>query len=76
MLKAAISDIVTIIESKESIESSNIQEPSEKPTTVKKVNSIEFQEEQSTGYRERTIKNAKADATIALAVDFTSAGVS
>lgn len=33
-----------------------------------------FKEESSTGYRERTIKNAKADATIALAVDFTSAG--
>jgi len=35
---------------------------------------INFQEEQSSGYRERTIKNASADATIAIAVDFTSAG--
>lgn len=33
-----------------------------------------FKEESSTGYRERTLKNAKADATIALATDFTSAG--
>lgn len=35
---------------------------------------IEFQEEQTTGYKNRTIKNASADATIALAVDFNSAG--
>jgi len=35
---------------------------------------IIFEEEQSTGYRERTIKNASADATIAIAVDFESAG--
>jgi len=35
---------------------------------------INFQEEQTTGYRNRTIKNASADATIAIAVDFTSAG--
>lgn len=34
---------------------------------------IEFYEYKG-GYRERTIKNASADATIALAVDFTSAG--
>ena len=40
MLKAAISDIVTIIESKESIESSNAEEPSKKKLTP-----IEFQEE-------------------------------
>lgn len=33
-----------------------------------------FQESQTTGYRDRTIKNASADATIALAVDFDSAG--
>jgi len=37
-------------------------------------NKILFEEEQSSGYRERTIKNASADATIALAVDFNSAG--
>lgn len=36
--------------------------------------SIKFIEEQSSGYRERTIKNASADATIAIAVDFSSAG--
>lgn len=35
---------------------------------------IDFQEEPSSGYRERTIKNASADATIALATDFSSAG--
>jgi len=35
---------------------------------------IIFEEEQSSGYRERTIKNASADATIAIAVDFTTAG--
>ncbi len=35
---------------------------------------IDFQEEQTTGYRNRTIKNASADATIAIAVDFNSAG--
>lgn len=35
---------------------------------------IDFQEEKSSGYRERTVKNASADATIAIAVDFTSAG--
>lgn len=33
-----------------------------------------FKEESSSNYRDRTIKNAKADATIALAVDFSSAG--
>ena len=35
---------------------------------------IDFQEEPTTGYRQRTINNAKADATIAIAVDFNSAG--
>lgn len=35
---------------------------------------IKFSEDQSYGYRERTIKNASADATIAIAVDFNSAG--
>ena len=35
---------------------------------------IVFEEDQTPGYRERTIKNASADATIAIAVDFTSAG--
>ncbi len=37
-------------------------------------NEIIFEEDQNTGYRERTVKNASADATIALAYDFTSAG--
>jgi hypothetical protein len=36
--------------------------------------SIDFQEEPTSGYRERTIKNASADATIAIAYDFNSAG--
>ena len=35
---------------------------------------ISFSEDSSTGYKERTIKNASADATIAIAVDFNSAG--
>jgi hypothetical protein len=35
---------------------------------------ITFEEEQSSGYRNRTIKNASADATIAIAADFNSAG--
>lgn len=35
---------------------------------------INFSEEPTSGYRNRTIKNASADATIALATDFNSAG--
>jgi hypothetical protein len=35
---------------------------------------VKFQEEPTTGYRNRTIKNASADATIAIAVHFNSAG--
>lgn len=35
---------------------------------------IIFEEEQTSGYRSRTIKNASADATIAIAADFNSAG--
>ena len=35
---------------------------------------IDFQEEETFGYRNRTIKNASADATIALAINFNSAG--
>jgi hypothetical protein len=38
------------------------------------LSSIDFKEEPTTGYRTRTIKNASADATIAIAVDFNSAG--
>jgi hypothetical protein len=38
------------------------------------INNIQFQEEQEYGYKPRTYKNASADATIALAIDFTSAG--
>lgn len=35
---------------------------------------LTFQEELSYGYKSRTIKNASADATIAFAIDFTTAG--
>jgi hypothetical protein len=40
----------------------------------KSTTKIDFQEESSSGYAERTKKNASADATIAIAVDFNSAG--
>jgi len=42
--------------------------------TTGSTENIKFQEEPTSGYRNRTIKNASADATIALAVDFNSAG--
>lgn len=42
--------------------------------TISNKTSIDFQEESTSGYRNRTIKNASADATIALAVNFQSAG--
>ena len=35
-----------------------------------KLNQISFEEEEKEGYRARTIKNASADATIALATNF------
>lgn len=35
---------------------------------------IQFEVDESTGYRERTIANASADATIAIAADFSTAG--
>ena len=38
------------------------------------ISKITFEEEQSSGYRERTMKNASADATIAIAIDFSTAG--
>ena len=44
------------------------------PVSTKLETKINFQEEPTTGYRQRTINNAKADATIAIAVDFNSAG--
>lgn len=37
-------------------------------------NNIDFQEEQAHGYKVRTIKNASADATLAFAIDFNTAG--
>lgn len=43
--------------------------------TAKQLSSvITFEEEPTTGYKNRTIKNASADATIAIATDFFSAG--
>ncbi len=45
-----------------------------KRVMTKKTSNISFQEDKSNGYRERTIKNASADITIAIAVDFNSAG--
>jgi hypothetical protein len=44
------------------------------PVSTKLETKINFQEEPTTGYRQRTINNAKADATIAIAVDFNSFG--
>lgn len=38
------------------------------------LNNIIFQEDESSGYKSRTIKNASADVTIAIAYDFNSAG--
>lgn len=35
---------------------------------------IKFEEDQHYGYKERTIKNASADVTIAIAIDFNTAG--
>ncbi len=37
-------------------------------------NKIDFQEEATSGYRMRTIKNASADATFAFAIDFSTSG--
>ena len=47
----------------------------DKPVTVPKMKKkIEFEEDQSAYYTPRTRKNASADATIAIAADFTSRG--
>ena len=42
--------------------------------TVNNQSQIKFEEEQTSGYKNRTIKNASADVTIAIAVDFNTAG--
>jgi hypothetical protein len=47
---------------------------SESTNKVIEPTDIKFEEEQTSGYKNRTIKNASADATIAFAVDFNSAG--
>jgi len=47
---------------------------SEANTQASVSGAINFQEDQNTGYAARTKINASADATIALAIDFTSAG--
>ncbi len=53
----------------------NVSSLQQKDETQKyKIGEIDFQEEQSSGYAERTKKNASVDATIALAVDFSTAG--
>jgi predicted NAD-dependent protein-ADP-ribosyltransferase YbiA (DUF1768 family) len=44
------------------------------PVTTETQPVIEFQEEPTSGYKNRTIKNASADATIAFAYNFNSAG--
>lgn len=44
------------------------------PASTVQNKNIKFEEEQTPGYKNRTIKNASADATIAIAVDFNSAG--
>lgn len=41
---------------------------------VEQRNKIDFQEEPTSGYRMRTIKNASADATFAFAIDFSTSG--
>lgn len=41
---------------------------------VNNAETIRFEEDTASGYKERTMKNASADATIAIAVDFDSAG--
>jgi len=64
-----LSQFVAFLEAEKLIPETATSQP-QTPTNVK----IDFQEEPTTGYRERTIKNASADATIAIAVDFTSAG--
>jgi len=45
-----------------------------KISSTSTITEINFEEEPTSGYRNRTIKNASADATIALAIDFNSAG--
>jgi len=52
----------------------NQQSQSEINNQKESASNIIFEKDDSTGYRERTIKNASADATIAIAVDFNSAG--
>ena len=49
-------------------------EPIQKVENKQTKEQINFLEEQTPGYKERTIRNASADATIAMAVDFNSAG--
>lgn len=66
---------VVPIENNQEIFSYDFTEPVVKAVPLEKQTmEIRFEEEQSSGYRERTIKNASADATIALANDFTTAG--
>jgi hypothetical protein len=59
-----INDIVDDV-----IETTEVQ-----PQVQPQSNKILFKEELTLGYKNRTIKNASADATIAIAIDFNSAG--
>ena len=66
------SPILSIETSEKTIQSINKEiKPTTQPSTSVE---IDFQEEPTEGYKNRTVKNASADATIALAYDFTSAG--
>lgn len=67
-----IPEVKTLPSSDEVSENNSDIEVSNQSTTV--TQSIDFQEEPTSGYRNRTIKNASADATIAFAVDFTTPG--
>lgn len=49
-------------------------QPQPQATTSTQNTNTTFVEEPTNGYRNRTIKNAKADATIAFAIDFNTAG--
>ncbi len=68
-LEASLKEVLTFLnEKKLAVKRDNFQEPTVNKSTIK------FEEESTSGYRNRTIKNASADATIAIAVNFNSAG--
>jgi len=55
-------------------EENNVSLDMTKPIEIKQPTQIEFIEDITTGYAARTRKNAAADATIAIALDFTTTG--